>query len=116
MRYGQGTIGGARWSVCERSSKPPLTRDVRLVLLMDNETIAAAIGNRRRYQRRVLAGRPVGERMAEFAKLQRGSFHVLQASPRGYGHFLRRNLHARRVEVMDGVWKPVSPARRAQQV
>ena len=70
---------------------------------------------RRRYQWRVLADRSADARLADFARLQQRSFRVLQASPRGYRHFLKRNLSARRVEVIDGVWRPVSPARGAQQ-
>ncbi len=84
-------------------------------MLTDNDKIAAAIGVRSRYQRRVREGRSVTDRLADFARLQRASFNVLRASPRGYRHFLERNLYSRRVEVIDGVWRPVSPARSARQ-
>jgi hypothetical protein len=81
----------------------------------DNDMIEAAMRTRLRYQRRMTANRTASQRLADFARLQEASFRVLCASPRGYRHFLERNLRARRVEVVDGVWKPVSPARGAQQ-
>ncbi len=84
-------------------------------MLTDNDTIDAAIHARSRYRRRVCENRSASDRLADFAKLQEASFRVLGASPRGYRHFLMRNLNSRRVEVIDGVWRPVSPARRSQQ-
>ena len=81
----------------------------------DSESIQAAIDIRTRYRRRLQQSRTASERLAEFAKLQQASFRVLRKSPRGYRHFLRRNLVSRRAEVVDGVWRPVSPARRSQQ-
>ena len=81
----------------------------------DSASIRVAMGIRSRYMRRVRQNRSAGERLADFAKLQQASFRVLGASPRGYRHFLDRNLNSRRAEVIDGVWRPVSPARRAQQ-
>ncbi len=80
----------------------------------DHESIEAAILARHRFQRRLSEQRTPGERLAELARLQQASFHLLRESPHGYEHFLRRNLESRRVEVIDGVWRPVSPARRAQ--
>lgn len=81
----------------------------------DSESIRAAINIRTRYMRRVRENRSAGDRLADFAKLQQASLSVLRASPRGYQHFLERNLHCRRVEVINGEWKPVSPARRSRQ-
>ena len=81
----------------------------------DSETSRVPIGIRTRHMRRVRENRSPGERLADFVKLQQASFRVLRKSPRGYRHFLRRNLVARRAEVIDGVWRPVSAARRAQQ-
>lgn len=81
----------------------------------DSESIQATLEIRMRYMRHVHENRTAGERLAEFAKLQQASFRVLCQSPRGYQHFLRRNMASRRAEVIDGVWRPVSPARRAQQ-
>jgi hypothetical protein len=81
----------------------------------DNDRIDEAINIRSRYVRRVRENRSAGDRLAEFKKLQQASFRVLRASPRGYQHFLERNLHSRRVEVIDGEWRPVASARRSQQ-
>ena len=81
----------------------------------DSESIQAAIDIRTRYRRRLRQSRTAGERLAEFAKLQQASFRVLCQSPRGFQHFIRRNMASRRAEVIDGVWRPVSPARLAQQ-
>ncbi len=81
----------------------------------DRESIHAAIGLRTRYLRHLCQQRTADQRLADFAKLQQASFRVLRESPRGYQHFLRRNLSSRRAEVIDGEWRPVSPARRAQQ-
>jgi len=81
----------------------------------DSESIRAAIDIRTRYMRRVRENRSADDRLADFAKLQQASLSVLLASPRGYRHFLERNLHCRRVEVINGEWKPVSPARRSRQ-
>jgi len=80
----------------------------------DGESIDRAIDIRTRYLRQICAKRTAGERLAELAKLQQVSFRVLRESPSGYQHFLRRNMASRRAEVIDGVWRPVSPARRAQ--
>ena len=84
-------------------------------MLTDNDTIDAAMRVRSRYQRRVRENRSARDRLVDFAKLQQASFRVLRGSPHGYRHFLERNLNSRRVEVIDGVWRPVSPARRSQQ-
>lgn len=81
----------------------------------DSESIQATLEIRMRYMRHVRENRTAGERLAEFAKLQRASFRVLCQSPRGFQHYVRRNMASRRAEVSDGVWRPVSPARRAQQ-
>ena len=51
------------------------------------------------------------ERIERFRALQQASFAVLQSSPHGYQHFLRRNYHLRRSEVVDGQWQPVSTDR-----
>ena len=81
----------------------------------DSQSIPVALDLRTRYLQRVHAQRSVDDRLADFAKLQQASFRVLRQSPHGYRHFLRRNMTSRRAEVIDGVWRPVSPARRAQQ-
>jgi hypothetical protein len=79
----------------------------------DGESIERAIDIRTRYQRQMRQNRTADERLAEMVKLQQVSFRVLCESPSGYQHFLRRNMASRRAEVIDGVWRPVSPARRA---
>jgi hypothetical protein len=79
----------------------------------DGDSIDRAIDIRTRYQRQRWENRTADERLAEMAKLQQVSFRVLCESPSGYQHFLRRNMASRRAEVIDGVWKPVSPARLA---
>ena len=81
----------------------------------DSDSIHVAIDIRTRYMRHLRENRTADQRLADFAKLQQASFRALRESPRGYQHFLRRNLNSRRAEVIDGVWRPVSPARRAQQ-
>ena len=80
----------------------------------ENERIEEAMAARSRYVRRVRENRTVAERLAAFKRIQQASFRVLLASPDGYQHFLKRNMHSRRVEVIDGEWRPLDPARRAQ--
>lgn len=79
----------------------------------DGDSIDQAIDIRTRYLRQMCERRTADERLAEAAKLQQVSFRVLRESPSGYQHFLRRNMASRRAEVIDGVWRPVSPARCA---
>ena len=81
----------------------------------DNESIRVAINRRSRHMRRARMNRSIDQRLADFTKLQQASFRVLRASPDGYRHFLKRNLHSRRVEVIDGEWRPVSPVQRSKQ-
>lgn len=52
------------------------------------------------------------ERMARFARLQQASFELLRSSAEGYWNYLKRNYTSRSAEVVDGQWRPVSPARR----
>ena len=81
----------------------------------DSDRIDEAINIRSRYVRRLRENSSADERLAAFERLQQASFRVLRESPRGYRHFLERNLHSRRVEVIDGEWRPVASARRSQQ-
>ncbi len=81
----------------------------------DSESLQAASDVRSRYMRHRSEDRSADQRLADFAKLQQASFRVLRESPQGYQHFLRRNMASRRAEVIDGVWRAVSPARRSQQ-
>ena len=77
--------------------------------------IAAAVRLRARMQQHVVATESPEQRLARMADLQRASFELLASSPAGWQHFLRRNFASRRVEVIDGIWRPVSPDRRALQ-
>ncbi|MDY0165200.1 MAG: hypothetical protein RBS80_01565 [Thermoguttaceae bacterium] len=80
----------------------------------DSEEIQAAIDRRQRCAAQMQGNRTPGERLEAFVRLQQASFQVLQSSPDGYRHFLRRNFYARRAEIIDGQWKPVALTRRAQ--
>ena len=80
-----------------------------------DEEISAAIERRRRFARRMRSGESPEQRLARFVQLQRKSLELLLASPWGAQHFVRRNLQSRRVEEIDGEWRPVSPDRRADQ-
>ncbi len=81
----------------------------------EREDLRAAFEKRRRFIERLQANRSAAHRLADWTKLQQASFHILMASPEGYRHFLRRNMESRRTEVINGQWRPVSSARRAQQ-
>ena len=79
----------------------------------DSEHLNQMLEARRRFMRRMRQNQSVSERLARFAELQQAWSALLQSSPDGYQHFIRRNMASRRVEVVDGEWKPVSPDRRA---
>ncbi len=79
------------------------------------DDILAAIETRARFQRQSGNCESPAQRLARFIQLQRGSFELLQTSPDGLQHFLRRNFRSRRAEVIHGEWRPVSPDRRADQ-
>ena len=80
-----------------------------------HEDVSSAIERRTRFARRIRSSESPEERLARFIQLQRKSFELLRASPDGFQHFLRRNLQSRRVEVIHGEWRPVSPDRRPRQ-
>jgi hypothetical protein len=82
---------------------------------VDHDEISLAIETRTRFARRVRSRESPEQRLARFSQLQRELFDLLRASPDGFQHFLRRNLQSRRVEVIDGEWRPVSHDRRADQ-
>ena len=84
-------------------------------VIMNHQRIEQEMHLRSKFMRRMQDARSVDQRLDQFAKLQQVSFDLLLASPEGYQNFLRRNLHSRRVEVVDGEYQPISPARRAQQ-
>ncbi len=75
--------------------------------------LSKAIEAQSQFRRRLYEQASPDERLARFAELQRQSFRLLETSPDGWSHFLRRNLQSRRVEVIDGKWRPVSPYRRS---
>ena len=79
------------------------------------DDIISAIETRTHFERRLRSSESPGQRLARFVQLQRRSFELLQASPDGFQHFLRRNLQSRRAEVINGEWRPVSPDRRTDQ-
>jgi len=82
---------------------------------MNCQQIEQAMSLRAKYTRRQFAARSGEQRLGQFAKLQQASFEILIASPAGYQNFLRRNLFSRRVEVVDGEYRPFSSVRRTQQ-
>ena len=79
----------------------------------DPVDISAAIQLRSRLQQRLRDQETAEERWTRFVQLQRAAFELLRSSPAGYQNFLRRNMSSRRVEVVNGEWRPVSAARRA---
>jgi hypothetical protein len=81
----------------------------------DQDEISSAIKSRDHLARRLRSLESPEERLARFAQLQRRLFDLLRASPDGFQHFFRRNLQSRRVEVIHGEWRPVSPDRRPYQ-
>jgi uncharacterized protein (DUF2384 family) len=82
---------------------------------MDELDISGTLDLRRKRQRRISLDESVEERLERFIKLQTASFELLRSSPEGYRNFLRRNHKSRRVEVIDGVWHPVSVDRRTPE-
>lgn len=79
----------------------------------ENRDLYEQAQRRAKYVARRRAGQTPAERLALLAGLQAASFRLLRSSPQGYEHFLRRNFHSRRAEVIDGQWRPVSPDRSA---
>jgi len=75
---------------------------------IDDLDIPGMLDLRRKQQRRISRDESVEERFIRFINLQTASFELLRSSPEGYRNFLRRNHKSRRVEVVDGVWQPVS--------
>ncbi len=83
--------------------------------MLEQNKLEQLLNLRNRFARRINGACSAEQRIERFAKLQQASFDVLLASPNGYHNFLRRNLHSRRVEVVDGEYQPVSSDRHAQQ-
>ena len=82
---------------------------------MDELDISGLLDLRRKRQQRISRDETAEQRLARFVKLQAASFELLRSSPEGYRNFLRRNHKSRRVEVIDGVWQPVSVDRRTPE-
>jgi hypothetical protein len=82
---------------------------------MDELGISDMLELRRQKQRRMSRDESVEDRLNRFIKLQIASFELLHSSPEGYRNFLCRNHKSRRVEVIDGVWHPVSADRRTPE-
>jgi hypothetical protein len=61
---------------------------------MDPE-IAAKLAIRDRFRRRIDHARPVAERMELMSRMQAQAWRVLQGSPQGLTHFMRRNFRQR---------------------
>lgn len=74
--------------------------------------ITDAIQRRARAEQRSRNQETGEQRLQRLAQLQQASFALLASSPHGLEHFLRRNMASRRVEVIDGNWRPVSADRR----
>ena len=66
---------------------------------------------RSRWAARVRSGETAEQRMERFAALQQHAFELLQSSPDGFAHFLKRNYRLRRAEFVDGSWQPVETDR-----
>ena len=79
------------------------------------DDISTAFETRTHFERRLRGSESPEQRLARFVQLQRRSFELLQASPDGFQHFLRRNFQSRRAEVINGEWRPISRNRRADQ-
>lgn len=63
------------------------------------DDISDQLAARDRFRRAVYARQSPAERMEAMRRLQRMTWRVLQSSPNGYAHFLRRNFRARAVDV-----------------
>lgn len=88
----------------------PTPRDFHDEPLAIDFTAASRL--RSQVQQRLRGQETAEERLKRFAQLQQSSFEPLRSSPAGLEHFLRRNMASRRVEVIDGRWRPVSADRR----
>ncbi len=84
-------------------------------MAIDDLDISGTLDLRRQRQQRIGRNESVEERLNRFIELQTASFELLRSSPEGYRNFLRRNHKSRRVEVIDGVWYPVSVDRHTPE-
>ena len=79
------------------------------------DEIRSGFEAREQFERRWREGESPEQRLERFLQLQQQAFEILAASPDGFQHFLRRNYQSRRMEVVNGEWRPVSPDRRSDQ-
>ena len=84
-----------------------------MVEATSNSQIAKAQESQSRARQRIFRDESPHQRLARFIELQKRCFEVLRSSPDGFRHFLQRNYRARRTEVTDGRWRPVSADRDA---
>lgn len=75
--------------------------------------VSTALKSRSKAQQHLRKHETAEQRLARFARLQQASMKLLRSSPDGLRHFLRRNMTSRRVEVIDGMWRPISADRGA---
>ena len=73
--------------------------------------IAKAMQARANLQRHLTLDESGEQRLERFVRLQQAAFELLRSSPEGYQHFLKRNMRLRRIQVIDGKWKPVATDR-----
>lgn len=67
------------------------------------DDIAAQLAVRDRFQRRRWRAMTPGQRLEAMARLQERAWAILQSSPEGYAHFIRRNFRARAINVESAV-------------
>ena len=84
----------------------------KLIVTLDGDQIKSIHTVHLERQRRRSLDETPEQRMSRFAILQTESFEILSSSPAGLRNFHSRNHRSRRVEVVDGVWHPVSVDRR----
>ena len=78
---------------------------------IDANDVTNAIRWRARAEQRLRHQETGEQRLQRLSRLQSASFDLLQSSPTGLEHFLRRTMTSRRVEVIDGKWRTVSADR-----
>jgi hypothetical protein len=63
------------------------------------DDIAEQLKIRDSFRRKMAALKTPRERMRDLAQLQNSTWAVLQRSPNGYAHFMRRNFKARSISL-----------------
>lgn len=98
-------------SVVTRDLLPYHADTEQLSMTTRNDDIASALAVRDRWRRRLASGETPEQRLMRLSDLHRSAVELLRSSPESWQHFLRRNFKSRRVEVIDGQWRPVSADR-----